>query len=56
MENSCYGCLGYAYIPIQESDKINDPCKALETGTLFPELELTICDYGKICKGKGGLN
>ena len=52
-DQSC-GCVGYAYVPVQELDKTYEPCTALEKGSIFPELELTICEYGKICKSEGG--
>ena len=55
MENNCYACIGYAFVPVQELECTYDPCKALEQGVLFPELDLNICEYGKICKDKGGL-
>lgn len=48
------GCVGYAYVPIQELSCTYDACKALERGSLFPELDLTMCEYGKVCKQKGG--
>ena len=57
-ENStqcCCGCVGYAYVPVQTLEDIYEPCDALMRGTIFPELDLTMCEYGKVCKGKGGL-
>ena len=50
----CVGCVGYAYVPPQEFININTPCKALQAGTLFPELDLNINEYGKVCKQIGG--
>lgn len=50
----CVGCVGYAYVPVQEFMTNNTPCKALQTGTLFPELDLDINEYGKVCKQMGG--
>ncbi len=51
---SC-GCVGYAYVPVQELCETYDACTALERGSLFPELDLTIDEYGEICKEKGGV-
>jgi len=48
------GCVGYAYIPVQQLDKIFEADNALKCGSLFPELVLTIAEYGKVCKQKGG--
>ncbi len=54
MEKSCEcGCLGYGYVPIQQLDTIFSAEDALLKGSLFPELVLTIEEYGKICKGCG---
>lgn len=50
------GCVGYAYVPIQELDETYDAEKALRAGTVFPELELTICEYGFVCKKMGGIS
>ena len=50
---SC-GCLGYAYVPVQELECVYEPETALKQGTLFPELDLTMYEYGKICKKWGG--
>lgn len=55
MENNCYARIGYAFVPLQELGSTYEPCKALEQGSLFPELDLNICEYGKICKDKGGI-
>lgn len=54
MENNICGCVGYAFVPVQTLNEINEPTKALKTGTIFPELELTIEEYGKVCKEEGG--
>lgn len=48
------GCVGYAYVPYQQLNKVFSVENALCNGTLFPELQLTICEYGKICKETGG--
>lgn len=55
--NACcvLGCVGYAYVPVQVLYDTFEPCEALQRGTVFPELELTICEYGKLCKGMGGV-
>lgn len=52
-KNSC-GCVGYAYVPFQYLNSVFSPKEALLRGTVFPELELTICEYGKVCKSTGG--
>ena len=36
---------------MQELDSMYDAEDALENGSLFPELVLTIDEYGKVCKG-----
>lgn len=50
---SC-GCIGYAYVPVQELDCVYEPDMALMQGTAFPELDLCINEYGKVCKKWGG--
>ena len=52
---SC-GCVGYAFVPPQRLDSVFTPAEALQRGTLFPELELTIAEYGKVCKQGGMCN
>ena len=47
----CCGCVGYAYVPVQILDEIYSVSKALPQGTIFPELDLSIDEYGKVCKG-----
>lgn len=49
------GCVGYAYVPIQKLKETYKPAVALDKGTLFPELELSISEYGKVCKATGGI-
>lgn len=49
-KSSC-GCIGYGYVPIQQLDMVYEAGEALEKGSLFPELVLTIDEYGKVCKG-----
>lgn len=48
-------CVGYAYVPVQVLNDTYSPSKGLMQGTIFPELDLTIEEYGKVCKegGKG---
>lgn len=36
---------GYAYVPPQRMDKVYPPNKALQAGTIFPELNITIEEY-----------
>lgn len=50
------GCVGYAYVPEQTLGCTYDVCSALNQGTIFPELDLNICEYGKVCKKRGGEN
>lgn len=56
--NSCpitCGCVGYGYVPEQKLECVyENTATALERGTLFPELDLTIDEYGKVCKRTGG--
>lgn len=52
--NSGCVCVGYAYIPIQQLEKTYTAEEALEKATLFPELSLTIKEYGYVCKQTGG--
>lgn len=51
--NNC-GCVGYAYVPVQYLNEVYSACEGLCNGTIFPELHLTICEYGKVCKSIGG--
>ena len=37
--------VGYAYVPFQKLGKVYTPEKALERGTIFPELDITISEY-----------
>ena len=54
MENSNYcGCVGYGYVPVQQLNSVYSPAEALCRGSVFPELVLTIDEYGKICKNGG---
>ena len=48
------GCVGYAYVPYQQLNTVYTPEDALCNGTIFPELNLTMCEYGKVCKETGG--
>ena len=54
---SCHdcGCIGYGYVPIQELKDVFSAEDALKNGSLFPELVLTIEEYGKVCKQTGGI-
>lgn len=49
------GCVGYAFVPVQTLDTTYDVSTALTEGTLFPELNLTINEYGKVCHATGGI-
>ncbi len=37
--------VGYAYVPPQRTFNTFTPERAMECGTLFPELSLTMCEY-----------
>lgn len=50
--NSC-GCVGYGYVPVQQLNSVYNPAEALANGSVFPELVLSIEEYGKICKSGG---
>lgn len=52
MQKGC-GCLGYGYVPVQQLNTVYNAKEALAAGSLFPELALTIEQYGKICKSEG---
>lgn len=52
MQKGC-GCLGYGYVPVQQLNTVYNAKEALAAGSLFPELALTIEQYGKVCKSEG---
>lgn len=54
-ENCLFGCVGYAYVPVQNLDEIYDAEKALCMASLFPELVININEYGKVCTKRGGV-
>ena len=37
--------VGYAWVPMQKLGKVYTPEKALERGTIFPELDISISEY-----------
>ena len=45
------GCVGYGYVPPQQLTTVFCAEDALKNGSVFPELVLTIEEYGKVCKG-----
>ena len=52
MEKQEYcGCVGYGYVPPQQLSQVYCAEDALKNGSIFPELVLTIEEYGKVCKG-----
>lgn len=57
-ESCKFGCLGYAYIPVQQFDERNTYSAedALKNASLFPELVITMSEYGKKCTALGGVN
>lgn len=54
--NAKCGCVGYGFVPVQEMEDIYDSAKALTQGTIFPELDLDMSEYGKVCKQWGGVS
>ena len=50
---SC-GCVGYGYVPVQELNEVYDATTSLNQGTVFPEIDLTMSEYGSVCKKWGG--
>lgn len=44
-------CVGYGYVPWQMLGEVYQPEQGLDAGTVFPELSLTMEEYGKVCKG-----
>lgn len=52
---SCQRCVGYAYVPVQTLNNTYNSEDGLMQGTIFPELNLTIDEYGSVCKGCGGV-
>ena len=54
--DSClFGCIGYAYIPMQTLEKTYSPEEALKHASLFPELVINMNEYGKVCTKTGGV-
>ncbi len=49
------GFVGYAYVPYQQLENVFSAEEALANATLFPELVLTIAEYGKVGKQTGGV-
>ena len=39
------GKVGYAYVPYQKLSKVYTPERAMQQGTIFPELDLGIGEY-----------
>ncbi len=50
------GCVGYGYVPVQELDSVYTAADAIMAGTVFPELNLGIDEYGYVCRAIGGLS
>lgn len=50
------GCIGYGFVPVQRLSCVYDCDYAIKNGTVFPELDLDICEYGKVCKKWGGIH
>lgn len=45
--------VGYAFVPVQRIGKVYPPAKALQQGTVFPELDIGIDEYTRgIWNGK----
>lgn len=49
------GSIAYAYVPFQELNTVYECEKALDRGTLFPELDLPLGVYGKRKTVGGGM-
>lgn len=47
------GCVGYAFVPVQNLCEVYSAACALNQGTIFPELDLSVDEYGKVCKKVG---
>lgn len=47
-------CVGYGFVPVQNMGDVYSSSEALAAGTVFPELALTIDEYGAVCKATGG--
>lgn len=45
MDNREYWMVGYAYVPPQMTFNTYKSEEAMENGTLFPELNLGMCEY-----------
>ena len=44
-DNSC-GFVGYAFVPVQTMGETYTPEESLENGTMFPELNIPMSEYG----------
>lgn len=45
MPDMTCGKVGYAFVPFQKLGKVYTPERAMQQGTVFPELDLTIGEY-----------
>ena len=56
-ESCQFGCVGYAYVPVQQYNEKNvySAGDALKNASLFPELVITMQEYGQKCTALGGL-
>ena len=43
-DTSC-GKVGYAYVPFQKLGRVYTPERAIQQGTIFPELDIGIGEY-----------
>ena len=57
MENCKFGCIGYAYVPVQHFNEENvfSAENALKNASLFPELVISMKEYGNTCTAVGGI-
>lgn len=46
-------CVGYGFVPVQYLNEVYPAPTALKRGSIFPELVLTIDEYGMVCKEGG---
>lgn len=50
-EEECGWVIAMGYVPWQNLENVNEPAKALRTGTLFPELEKPFLAHPTARKG-----
>lgn len=43
---TCFGRVGYAFVPVQTFNDIYSPAEGLQNGTIYPELNMPFGMYG----------